>query len=45
LALPSQIPGTTGRASYDVGTGVLVGQAIAVASSGVTVQLGLQQMP
>jgi hypothetical protein len=45
VTITSQIPGTTGLATYDVGTGVLVGQAIAVASSGVTVQLGLQQMP
>jgi hypothetical protein len=45
VTITSQIPGTTGQATYDVGTGVLVGQAIGVASSGVTVQLGLQQMP
>jgi hypothetical protein len=45
VTITSQIPGTTGQATYDVGTGVLVGQSITVASSGVAMQLGLQQMP
>jgi hypothetical protein len=45
VTITSTIPGTTGQATYDVATGVLVGQAIDVASSGTSVQLGLQQLP
>ncbi len=45
VTITSSIPGTTGQASYDVATGVLVGQAIDVASSGTSIQLGLQQLP
>ena len=45
VTITSSIPGTTGQASYDVATGVLVDQAIDVASSGTSIQLGLQQLP
>ncbi len=45
VTITSTIPGTAGQATYDVATGVLVGQAIDVASSGTSVQLGLQQLP
>ena len=45
VTITSQVPGTSLVADYDVATGVLLGQAIDVASSGSSVQLGLQQMP
>lgn len=45
VTITSRIPGTTGAATYDIATGVLVGQVIDVAGSGASVQLGLQQMP
>ncbi len=45
VTIASQIPGTTGLATFDVATGVLVGQQISVASNGTTVLLALQQMP
>ncbi len=45
VTITGSIPGTTGQATYDVATGVLVGQAIDVASSGTSILLGLQQLP
>ena len=45
VTITSQVPGTTLVSNYDVTTGVLLGQAINVASSGTSVQLGLQRMP
>gem|GEM_PF-2618207 len=45
VTITTQIPGTSGRSTYDVATGVLLGQAISVASSGADVVLGLQRLP
>ena len=45
VTITSQVPGTSMDATYDVGTGVLLGQTISVASSGTTVLLGLRQLP
>ena len=45
VTITSQVPGTSLVSNYDVATGVLLGQAIDVASSGTSVQLGLQRMP
>ncbi|MCY7419398.1 MAG: hypothetical protein LH650_13080, partial [Chloroflexi bacterium] len=45
VTITTQIPGTSGQSTYDVATGVLLGQAISVASSGTDVVLGLQRLP
>lgn len=45
VTITSQIPGTSGQSTYDVATGVLLGQAISVASSGADVVLSLQRLP
>lgn len=45
VTITTQIPGTSGRSTYDVATGVLLDQAISVSSSGADVMLGLQQLP
>ncbi len=45
VTITSQVPGTNGSSTYDVASGVLLGQVISVASSGIEVDLALDQLP
>jgi len=42
---PTPDEGTSGQSTYDVETGVLLGDAISLVSSGADVVLGLQRLP
>ncbi len=45
VTIASQLPGISSRATYDVGTGVLLGVERTEESSGITTQLGLDSLP
>ena len=43
--IETQLPGTAGRVTYDVGSGVLLRYQVQTQSNGTTIDLSLQAMP